>query len=423
MKYLKIRKESGITLIALVVTIVVLLILASVSITVVFGDNGILELAKEAGEKTNEAVKSDLEDMKNLENTIGDIVNNGWSISKVTATMSADGKMVPVPKGFVGSNANGENTVSGGFVIYEGTSPVTNENVEQAKTTRNQFVWIPVDGENLKYEQDKTSWGGTEYYTDHDIWKDEEDIDFRKESVKTYGGFYVGRYEAGFPGSDKYEDGQSYEASEETRNKTDVGMPVVRKGFQAWNFINQINAKNLSQQMYNNECVKSSLMDSYAWDTMTKWLENNGIEVNDCASWGSVVTTSEQFEINGLYALHKHIYGTEWQKDDMAISYKKGNHTVKWTSWIDKEEYVELSTGITDRNCKKNIYDLAGNLAEWTSEIGNVRKLDWNYDTASVVRGSAFVDSAKVGSRYSLWDITKSSVQTGFRTVLYIMNK
>ena len=84
MKYLKIRKESGITLIALVVTIVVLLILASVSITVVFGDNGILELAKEAGEKTNEAVKSDLEDMKNLEDTIGDIVNNGWSISKVT---------------------------------------------------------------------------------------------------------------------------------------------------------------------------------------------------------------------------------------------------------------------------------------------------------------------------------------------------
>ena len=43
---------SGITLIALVVTIVVLLILASVSITVVFGDNGILQLAKEAGEKT-----------------------------------------------------------------------------------------------------------------------------------------------------------------------------------------------------------------------------------------------------------------------------------------------------------------------------------------------------------------------------------
>ena len=45
---------------------VVLLILASVSITVVFGDNGLIEMAKSATDKTNEAVKKDLDDIQNL---------------------------------------------------------------------------------------------------------------------------------------------------------------------------------------------------------------------------------------------------------------------------------------------------------------------------------------------------------------------
>ncbi len=74
-KKLKTKKQRGITLIALVVTIVVLLILASVSITVVFGDNGILELAQEAGEKTNEAVKNDISSIGDLEDELNDFMH------------------------------------------------------------------------------------------------------------------------------------------------------------------------------------------------------------------------------------------------------------------------------------------------------------------------------------------------------------
>ncbi len=76
---------SGITLIALVVTIVVLLILASVSITVVFGDNGILQLAKEAGEKTNEAVKNDISSIGELEDILHE-TQTGIVVEKVTDT-------------------------------------------------------------------------------------------------------------------------------------------------------------------------------------------------------------------------------------------------------------------------------------------------------------------------------------------------
>ena len=77
--------RMGITLIALVVTIVVLLILASVSITVVFGENGILEMAKQAGEKTNESVKNDISDIGELEDLLHE-TQTGITVEKVTDT-------------------------------------------------------------------------------------------------------------------------------------------------------------------------------------------------------------------------------------------------------------------------------------------------------------------------------------------------
>ena len=303
--------NKGITLIALVVTIVVLLILASVSITVVFGDNGILQLAKEAGEKTNEAVKNDLKDIENLQEQMSDIVNNGWSISKVTAVTSADGEIVPVPKGFVGSGVAGENTVSGGFVIYEGTDAVTDANVAKAREERNQFVWVPVDGESLQDAQDKTSWSDKTYeYTTYNDWWDEEEIDSRKESVAKYGGFYVGRYEAGVEESKNYTNNDNYKekASETTRNKSE-GTPVTKKNRQAWNFVNQTNAKTLSEKMYSNSTtVTSRLIDSYAWDTICKWFEKDKINVTDSTTWGNYYNAS--YKIKGLYA--KHTYSNSW---------------------------------------------------------------------------------------------------------------
>ena len=56
---------------------------------------------------------------------------------------------MPVPKGFTASEATGENEVNKGFVIYQGTDPVNDGNVDNAQESRNQFVWIPVDEESL----------------------------------------------------------------------------------------------------------------------------------------------------------------------------------------------------------------------------------------------------------------------------------
>jgi len=83
----KSMRENGITLIALVITIIVLLILASVSIAMLTGNNGILTQAKNAKEATEEAAQKENEDLLELEMT----ANN----SKVNIPNLKEG-MIPV---------------------------------------------------------------------------------------------------------------------------------------------------------------------------------------------------------------------------------------------------------------------------------------------------------------------------------------
>ena len=75
--------QTGITLIALVVTIVVLLILAGVSINALFGDSGIIEKAKEAQSKMNEAKENDLEGINELNQWMDNQVNETSSQKKI----------------------------------------------------------------------------------------------------------------------------------------------------------------------------------------------------------------------------------------------------------------------------------------------------------------------------------------------------
>ena len=66
----KVKSTKGITLVALVVTIVVLLILAGITITYVLGDNSIFKLAQDAKNKTEEAIRNEQDDFNNLKDYI-----------------------------------------------------------------------------------------------------------------------------------------------------------------------------------------------------------------------------------------------------------------------------------------------------------------------------------------------------------------
>ena len=142
--------NKGITLVALVVTIIVLLILAGVTITILMGDNGIITKAQDAADATNAAVEGELEGMNNLGDKMNSILGGGtggddettdptenWDLSKVTKVPSDDGKTVPVPIGFTKSTVPGEGSVDTGFVIKQGSDGSATSGI-------NEFVWVPV---------------------------------------------------------------------------------------------------------------------------------------------------------------------------------------------------------------------------------------------------------------------------------------
>ena len=119
------KNEKGITLIALIITIIVLLILAGVSISLVVGENGILSRATDASKKTNEA-KAEEERQMSIAEAAMNFENTEYE--------DKNGEKVTIPAGFAVSQVEGENTVEDGLVIID--------------TRGNEFVWIPVNDIN-----------------------------------------------------------------------------------------------------------------------------------------------------------------------------------------------------------------------------------------------------------------------------------
>ena len=148
---------KGITLVALVVTLIVLLILAGVTITSLLGDNGIIKKAQEAANAMDESIKAEQNEINALiEELNSTIIGNtsggddttededdtvempsGWDEDKVEAVKSDDGEVVPVPIGFTKSTVAGEGSVETGFVIKQGDDGSLTEGI-------NEFVWVPV---------------------------------------------------------------------------------------------------------------------------------------------------------------------------------------------------------------------------------------------------------------------------------------
>ena len=151
-----IKKDAeGITLVALVVTIILLLILAGTAINLTLGEDGIFRKAQEGAQIYQNASLNEQKNFNEIEDYISNILDGlgdehqtptvpeKWDLTKVIPVLSEDKKYVPVPKGYISSNILGENTVSDGFVIYEGEEPIKNNIIEEQEN-RNQFVWIPV---------------------------------------------------------------------------------------------------------------------------------------------------------------------------------------------------------------------------------------------------------------------------------------
>ena len=200
-----------------------------------------------------------------------------------------DGDIAVIPVGF--TIVPGCDDVSEGLVISDNEGD-TEADPNHIVAQGNQFVWVPCaineSKELVTYKKDTRF---DEYQLDYSnfSWDDEANIEENKQSVNTYGGFYVARYEAGIPENANFypSEKNNYKYYTDTMidgitKNTDKYKPVSKKGYPSWNYIDYNNAKKVSENMYiENKSIKSQLIDSYAWDTVANWIDEDNHRISN----------------------------------------------------------------------------------------------------------------------------------------------
>ena len=388
--FTKLTQKKGISLIVLIVTIIVIIILAAAVILTISKNNPVSS-AKEATFK---------EDMSNIQDELSmylskKYTDNPTSFDKSSVNLSGDSMVTELPstkkykdkvsvvegnlilnnskvnsdekKWFnevIGNTSNvkkeWKNTIASvedgvpipkGFTYKEGTKD-TGLVIQDEKG--NEFVWVPAT--ESTYRKDTSFQGATP--TDDDTLPN--GIKDETADVVKYGGFYIGRYEAGIPEGD-------------TSPSNKIGIPVSKKDATVWTNIDYTNSKASAESMISNEYVQTGLLTGKAWDTVCHWIKSDD-ELKDSRTYGNY--------INSLAPANE-------------------NSGTKRTAGFNENWKV------------KNIYDLAGNVWEWTSEA---------YSSISISRGGSY-DYGGSDFPVSCRDRDSASGAngvTGFRLRLYI---
>ena len=399
-----IKSNSAITLIALIITIIVLLILAGVTLSMVMGESGIFSKANNASEQTKISNAKEIIRMQVLENELNKKTKDANAKSDedlqvdVETKLTEEGYKVEEGKITIGSTeiniaeeianassgetieitiADGDNTqgtepktidgekatyknpiIPAGFRAVDNSIDSTinsNANWTNGEGYKyglviqdkegNQFVWIAVDGTNVKLDrypfQDSLNYN-SESYTKYSETKDEA----WAQKVSTYGGYYIGRYET------KYEN-----------NKC-----VVKPGNVPTVNVIRGTARGYAQKMKTDYGygITTDLLNSYMWDTALKYID--------------YYTNSSFSTTTGL-----------------------GNAGGKNSSAVTSGSYSD--------DIKCNIADMSGNVREWTTEY-------YSSSSPCVNRGGIYSNSY-AACRRDYFDTSFSSNLIGFRCALY----
>lgn len=379
-----------------------MLIFAIVLILVICMGAYLITIGMQGNDNTNTAVASENQNVD--ENTNNNVVETGTK-SKVKSDF---GKVDSNGIYTENSTINGKNANVYNPVIPKGFKPIDNRdsaaisseanwgewNVGPTKeaaqsglviedTNGNQFVWIPVDGTivnvsrrkfaastSTKVSRDEAVQFNTSvlYYGEENegscIYGTDYNIDKQLDSINKYGGFYIGRYEAG----------TNFIRNENTDNLTTVYSKAEKS---AYNFVTRDQALELSRNMYSdNDGLTSTLVSSYAWDTTLKFLS----AFSKYTDYPTNISLGNLAQMNGT-----------------RVAYKDLKTTGKT---------------ITDDAC--NIFDLSGNVSEWTTEYYR------SESTPNVLRGASFaVADSGASYRYARRS-NYIDESIGFRVMLYL---
>ena len=373
---------------------------------------------------------------------------------------------VPIPKGFVASpyGANGdikaENTKDGGLVIYElaenETEIPSTETQFESWTGRNQYVWVPVDDFTKFVRKDyinstskvvDTDGNYNALGTSNVYWEvmvDENNLPLTTleeqgasymtsatlaevqamyASVKEYGGFYIARYEAGI-------DTQRTEKG----NATD--LPGIKEGTKVYSVMGKIpytyipwtwnnrlaedtnGAVEVARGLYPNDNtnttgVISTLTYGVQWDTIVQWYIDTGamtLEQVNTTTGSTEYGNYSDHVINSIDELNEEALVWDYSTNTSGSYVAKDSDTLIYPKASGKSWF--LSTGALKAANVNNIYDMAGNVNEWTMEG------DSTYGRVS--RGGS-VGSLEVSNRAGYQPhVGLGGPFCGFRSALYI---
>ena len=500
----KLKNKKGITLIALVVTVVVLIILAGVSINAVIGDDGIIKKAQNSANLTKEAeVKESInrtilefyltDDYETLEDFLNAKVSEGkidsvtknadgtltvkkgeYSVTVENKTNSSGGSSsggstggetqtpeITIGEAKVVANSDGtgsaitdaasvylgntlyitfSHSITGGTTTVDKTIPYAvtangtytfkvtgtvngKSYTKNVSVTVNQFktakdyvaanvevtypdgkVWIP-EGFRISTDSASTVQGGVviedkdlnqfvwvpvaaladykrTWYTGEDPFSDSDYSEAlpedEKTSVEKYKGFYIGRYEAW--------DKENTEAKT-LRSSNDVTKTVTIKAGQVpYNYVTRTQAVSLAEGFATKQGykAKTKLVSSYAWDTTIAFLQKVNSDYGNSSEEGNYKDTTFPYT------------------DITGASQTKASNS-----------QVLVPTGQTTPVC--NIYDMGGNVLEWTTESCSSTKYPYALRGGHCASGFA---NSPAGLRYASPDAAYNGL--GFRLTLFM---
>ena len=286
----------------------------------------------------------------------------------------------------------------------------------------NQFVWIPVDSStytNSITELRNSDSTGDNWITTSALTEDDADalptgVTSIQTQVDSYGGFYVARYEASLPDS-QITNMSTKTFSADDNNKNDIGTPQSKSGGIVWNRINYNNSRDVSKLFISSSSsnyayVRSGLITGTYWDIMLQFIAQTGVNLHDSTAWGNY-KNKIGYTITGYYRI---------QDADVPYTYGTYEKTEESLLLLQTGKFGEV-TG----NHPKNLYDVAGNVWEWTAEKV-ITNCGITYVGNRVLRGAGYDNYGYYNNSYcrnGLNNATTDGIQphVGFRFVLYVL--